>query len=272
MPWCLRWLLDLGLAWAAGGAWAQEGLALRVETQALESVRAHLEHRDCPGLVKALNRYLEERSARLFILAGDFAALGVCMKANSQKAARFYQAALPGRTFVALGTLAALYADPAMGAEPATALWWALQPEGLPLPRPCDDLRPLVEDAERFARAYSEWPQGLRQKCNYLVGVTGHVRGESEMPYVAVAALLSGHYRMPFYPAAHHIQWERLSQEEGGGVGRSLEALSSQEREATLRHLEAVSAQALGRFEPVQGFSPSVRLQSSILFSSYLVR
>jgi hypothetical protein len=191
----LRCLLALGClsgapALASDGLWVVAPL----DAEAVATIWTHIEHNDCPGAVKALNAGVAKRYPSTLLLAGAMFEDGVCLKPAWTKAEDFYQRAHNAGHPYAAAKLAAGYMSTAAGPDRAAALWWGLR-GGLSLPVECMQVRPLIDDPDKFVAALRTWPAARFEGCSYVAAVVGMVMGDVEFSKRAAAQGLKGQLR-----------------------------------------------------------------------------
>ena len=129
-----------------------------------------IEARDCATAVRELNTALAGGSTEALLFGGAMFEQGLCLKQNTERAARLYQRAADAGAGDAKSRLAALYASPATGPDKGSAIWWGLQ-ANLPLPKPCVVPSDVRGNVDAFAQALSAWPAGMLDACVHVTGV-----------------------------------------------------------------------------------------------------
>ena len=129
-----------------------------------------IEARDCAAAVRELNAALAGGSTEALLFGGAMFEQGLCLKQNTERAARLYQRAADAGAGDAKSRLAALYASPVAGPDKGSAIWWGLQ-ANLPLPKPCVVATDVRGNVEAFAQALSAWPAGMLDACVHVTGV-----------------------------------------------------------------------------------------------------
>jgi TPR repeat protein len=136
-----------------------------------------IEARDCTAAVRELNLALAGASTEALLFGGSMFEQGLCLKQNTERAARLYQRAADAGAGDARSRLAALYASPAAGPDKGSAIWWALQ-ANLPLPKPCVVGSEVRANVDAFAQALSAWPAGMLDACVHVTGVLAALDSE----------------------------------------------------------------------------------------------
>ena len=136
-----------------------------------------IEARDCTTAVRELNLALAGASTEALLFGGSMFEQGLCLKQNTERAARLYQRAADAGAGDARSRLAALYASPTAGPDKGSAIWWALQ-ANLPLPKPCVVGSEVRSNVDGFAQALSAWPAGMLDACVHVTGVLAALGSE----------------------------------------------------------------------------------------------
>jgi hypothetical protein len=129
-----------------------------------------IEARDCAAAVRELNAALAGGSTEALLFGGAMFEQGLCLKQNTERAARLYQRAAEAGAGDARSRLAALYASPAAGPDKGSAIWWGLQ-ANLPLPKPCVVASEVHGNVDAFAQTLTAWPAGMLDACVHVTGV-----------------------------------------------------------------------------------------------------
>jgi hypothetical protein len=199
----IGWRLALpGLLWLAAPAWAW--VQLPRDREAVESVWTYIDAKDCPGAVRALNDGIAKAYPSVLLMAGSMFESGVCLKANWDRAADFYQRAESAGHPSAAARLAAGYAAPIAGPDKAAAIWWAMRAR-LPMPTECATASPWIHDADRFVAALRTWPEGLVDACAYVAGVVGSITGDIEFSKRAASFGMKGDLTVVIEPARDSV-------------------------------------------------------------------
>lgn len=197
------------VAWAAPASAAdapRDPVTQPAEREAVQAVWAHLERKDCVGAVKRLNEGLAKGLPGVLKLAGAMYEEGLCLSRNWERAAGLFQKAFDAGAVTAGARLAAGHATPAGGPDQAAALWWALR-SNVALPAPCDEVRPLVDDTERFVAALRAWPAPRLDACVYAAAVLARIVADAHVPELAAQLGLFGTLRLAFVPAHGRAEW-----------------------------------------------------------------
>jgi TPR repeat protein len=142
-----------------------------------KAVTKAIEARDCTAAVRELNLALAGASTEALLFGGSMFEQGLCLKQNTERAARLYTRAAEAGAGDARSRLAALYASPAAGPDKGSAIWWALQ-ANLPLPKPCLVGSEVRSNVDAFAQALSAWPAGMLDACVHVTGVLAALDSE----------------------------------------------------------------------------------------------
>lgn len=161
-----------------------------------------IEARDCATAVRELNTALAGGSTEALLFGGAMFEQGLCLKQNTERAARLYQRAADAGAGDAKSRLAALYASPATGPDKGSAIWWGLQ-ANLPLPKPCVVATDVRGNVEAFAQALSAWPAGMLDACVHVTGVLAVL--DSEFNIKSASESQAG-IAIDFRPAAGSLE------------------------------------------------------------------
>lgn len=251
--------------------------------QAGESTQAvikAIEARDCAGAVRELNLALANSNPEALLFGGAMFEQGLCLKQNTERAARLYQRAADAGAGGARSRLAALYASPAAGPDKVNAIWWGLQ-AGLPLPRPCVVADALKNPADAFARTLNAWPVGLLDACVHVTGTLAVL--DSEFIIKPASESRDG-VALDFRPAAGRLDAgvDQVNQTLRDGSVRVLEAHSmsgvlqsgstpspdqlraqqvQEELQSLAKQVERVGRDALARFPRPEAIDKDWRIQ-----------
>ena len=149
----------------------------RAASESTKLVIQAIEARDCAAAARELNVALAGATPEALALAGVMFETGLCLKANLERAAKFYMKAVDAGAPSARARLAGLYASPASGPDKGAALWWGMQ-ANLPLPKACLVEPGLRGNAEQFAKVIGTWPTQVLDACVYVTGVVAALDAE----------------------------------------------------------------------------------------------
>ena len=246
-----------------------------------------IEARDCVAAARELNLALTGATPESFALAGVMFETGLCLKANLDRAARFYIKAVDAGATSARSRLAGLYASPASGPDKGAAMWWGMQ-ANLPLPKACIVDTDARGNAEQFAKVLSAWPASVLDACVYVTGVVAAL--DSELT-IKDAAVEHATVTIDFVPAGGTVDVRssqpnvalvndspRVATSSNAGnlfannnVSQSatpeqMLALRAQEdRQALIQRAEKVSKDALARYPRPNNIDMSWRIQLSVV-------
>jgi hypothetical protein len=247
-------------------AGTDEEYAALVESQAMDDVIVYLNHKDCKGAVKALNKGLASKQPGVMLMAGSMYEEGTCVKAEWDKAAHFYQLAHQAGKKEALPRLISGYAE--NNRDPGAALWWMAKNSWMPAA--CASANHLVNDPEAFVAALNKWPAGQVAACVYTAGVLMRVSGDVEFPGRAAERGAFGDAIMHFAPSAGTITWTAAAADRIA-VTRMVDGSDNNERgvfkDTVLRHLQGISERALSRFKRPEGIDPAWKVDVRFSFS-----
>jgi TPR repeat protein len=260
------WLLGAAAAGAAAREMRPE--ISRAEAEWLAGVHSALNHRDCPRAVSRLNDGLEKRYPDAYMMAGAMYEMGLCVKAQWDRAATMYQRALAARHRGGQYRLVAGLAE----RDAPVALWWAQEGDAVMLPSECRVPAAAHRDAEAFAAALQAWPAGRLAACAYVAGVVAAVSGEVEYPGDALGMQIEGRIQMQFHPAQGRIDWRtaeigRLALTGPVSGDREMDRSSAKASDALRRYLEEIGRRALARFKAPAGIDPDTVVKVEYVFT-----
>lgn len=174
-------------------------------TDAANDVLLRIEARDCASAAARLNKGLAQNYPEVNLLAAGMFENGVCVKADWDRAVRFYSKAFDGGQKEAMYRLMAGFAAPEHGPDMAAALWWANRPNEEFNFKDCKVSDANRGDPDRFVEELRTWPQPRLAMCNYLVGVLATMSGEIRSPEIVKRFGLGGRFRLRFEPAVPRI-------------------------------------------------------------------
>lgn len=266
MPFHPFQLAPLIFSLLATQSWAAPNhVATEIETEALERVLMFVEHKDCAGAVKALNKGIADKYPNVMLLAGSMFEAGICVKPDWDKAAGFFQLAHAAGQQKARPRLISGYAE--KNRDPGAALWWLAKHGGMPAP--CAAADHLVDDPDAFVAALNKWPKGQVAACVYTGGVAMRVAGDIEFPGRGPEQGVFGDAHMHFVPSAGTITWT------AGSTGRistvRVEQAGDDEggvfKHTFLKHMRAVSERALKQFTRPEGIDPTWVIDTKFSFT-----
>ena len=261
-------------------------LPAQAATESTKLVVQAIEARDCVAAARELNVALAGATPEALALAGVMFETGLCLKANLERAARFYMKAVDAGAPSARSRLAGLYASPASGPDKGAALWWSMQ-ANLPLPKACQVDPGLRGNAEQFAKVLTAWPVSVLDACVHVTGVVAALDAEF---VIKDATQGRTSVSIDFKPATSALD-VRSSQSSLALVDNSpraatasnagnlfasnsvsqsatpeqMLALRAQEdRQALIKRVETVSKDALARFPRPAGIDADWRIQLSV--------
>lgn len=245
-----------------------------------------IEARDCVAAARELNVALAGATPEALALAGVMFETGLCLKANLERAARFYTKAVDAGAPSARSRLAGLYASPASGPDKGAAMWWSMQ-ANLPLPKACLVETNLRGNAEQFAKVLMAWPAGLLDACVHVTGILAALDAEF---IIKDAAQGRSSVSIDFRPATAALD-VRNSQSAVALVDNSPRAAANsnagslfasnsvsqsatpeqmlalraqEERQTLIKRIEAVSKDALARYPRPSGIDADWKIQLSV--------
>ena len=245
---------------AAGVDYSQQ-----LDEQGLRSVHAFLEHKDCPGAVKALNKGVADKQRAVLLLAGSMFEQGICVKQDWTRAAHFYQRAHEAGSKSAMPRLISGYAE--QNRDPAAALWWMAKTRAN-LPQACTVANHLADNPDAFVAALNAWPAGKIDACVYTGGVLQRLIGDIEFPGAGAVAGVSGDANLVFVPSAGTLTWtsgnvERIA------VTRRVEHGETDSvvfKDAFLGHVRSIGARTLTQFKKPDGIDPAWTISMKFSF------
>lgn len=239
--------------------------AQRMDEEAVGSVLVNIEHKNCEGAVKALNKGLAAKHPGVMLMAASMFEGGLCVKQNWDKAAVYYQMAHAAGRREALPRLISGYAE--NNRDPGAALWWLTQLADMPAA--CKSANHLVNDPEAFVAALNKWPQGQIAGVVYTGAVTMRVIGDVEFPARGAQQGVFGDAVMHFVPATGTITWTAVGTDR---VNVSREVQVGEEQRSVfadifLKHMRAVSDRALKQFVRPESINPAWVIDRRFSFS-----
>ena len=262
------YLSPLVLGLLAAQAWAApDEYARRIDLEAADSVLLHVEHKDCPGAVKVLNKGIAAKHPSVFLIAGSMFEQGLCVKPDWDKAALYYQLAHEGGKREALPRLISGYAE--KNRDPGSALWWMAKHTALPAP--CRSASHLANDPDAFVAALNKWPKGQVAACVYTAGVLMRVTGDVEFPGRGDMHGVFGDAHMHFVPSTGTITWTaegtgRLDMTREVQVGKDERSVFS---DTFLTHVRVVGERALKQFDRPEGIDRAWAVDTKFSFRTY---
>jgi len=239
----------------AGGATAQSYDS--VVSQVTERVNA----RDCAGALAGLQAGLAENRPAVALLAGTMYERGVCLKPDWDTAVGHYIVAHDGGEKAAAYRLAAGYAAPMGGPDPAAALWWfgksasGVKWLGTCAVPPADRI-----DPDRFVAVLQTWAPARIAGCNYVTGLIATLSAEIQFSREIRRARQAGTLHARILPALGTIDvWTAVD----SGVFSAAEAPETafMRRAARPSSLENVIRKmadaALARYPQPPGLDPA---------------
>lgn len=172
---------------------------------AASKVLSRIEARDCAGAAILLREGLAQDYPKVDLLAGSMFEDGVCVKADWDRAVRFYSKAFAGGEKEAMYRLIAGFAAPEHGPDMAAALWWANRPKDEFSFKVCKVSELNRNDPDRFVEEVRAFPPARLATCNYLIGVLAAMSGEIRRPDIARMFSISGYVSVRFEPAVPRI-------------------------------------------------------------------
>ncbi|MFL6657659.1 MAG: hypothetical protein ACJ8GW_06290, partial [Massilia sp.] len=243
---------------------AEIDYSLQLDNEATHSVLVHIEHKNCPAAVSALNKGIANRQRAILLMAGSMYEQGLCLKQDWDQAAQYYQLAHEAGNRDALPRLIAGYAE--KNRDPAAALWWLAQSKRT-VSAACASANELVKDPDAFVAALNSWPKGQIAACTYAAGVLMRISGETEFPGGAHEGV-SGDAVMNFVPATGTITWtqgdtDRIT------VSRLMTPGSSEHtvfKDRFLSHMTTISERTLKQFVRPEGIDPAWTIKLTMHF------
>ena len=261
-------------------------LPTQAASESTKLVVQAIEARDCVAAARELNVALAGATPEALALAGVMFETGLCLKANLERAARFYMKAVDAGAPSAKSRLAGLYASPASGPDKGAAMWWGMQ-ANLPLPKACLVEPSLRGNAEQFAKVLSAWPASVLDACVHVTGVVAALDAEL---VIKDAALGRTSVSIDFQPATAALN-VRSSQSSLALVDNSPRAAAAsnagnlfasnsvsqsatpeqmlalraqEERQALIKRAETLAKDALARYPRPSGIDADWRIQLSV--------
>lgn len=263
-PACLPFLV---LNLMAAPCWAApDEYATRMDEEATESVLLNIEHKNCEGAVKALNKGLAAKHPGVMLMAASMFEGGLCVRQDWDKAADYYQMAHAAGRREALPRLISGYAE--KNRDPGAALWWLAQ--NASMPAACQSANHLANDPDAFVAALNKWPKGQVAACVYTGGVLMRVIGDVEFPAGGARQGVFGDALMHFVPATGTITWTsegigRLDVSRAVQVGNDERSVFA---DSFLKLTREVSDRALKQFPKPEGVDPAWVVDMRFSFSS----
>ena len=225
----------------------------RTESErAMQAVLDQINQRDCAGAVRKLNEGLANAYRDVYYLAGALYEEGICLKPNWDRAVTMYHRAYEGGRAEAASRISSGYAATVGGQDRAAALWWAIK-AGQQLPGACQEVAPLLGDADKFVDALRHWPAGRLEACAYVAGVMTTIKGDVDYPRLAADHGLQGSVSLDFMPAqakiaitGQTVEMQDLGGYVSGDVQRDRE--SRRVRESFSVYLRQIADRALARY------------------------
>ena len=246
---------------------AQQQRDLSEGAQAAKAVTDAVQAKNCTGAVAALNTGLAKAHNEVLVLAGAMFQDGICVKANWDRAVRFYERAHAAGSPVAAPHLVAGYASTAGGRDLGTALWWAAK-ANTAVPSACADVVPLANDTTQFVAALNKWPAGQLQGCAYAAAVMASVQADAASHELQASLGLKGTLKIAFSPASGQMSFEQ----DLGLAPTNKVALDAGNQERAMRnalaeHLRDLAERSVKRFEKPTSMAPDWRVAAEIAFS-----
>lgn len=238
--------------------------AERRNAEAMQEVIVYLDHKDCKGAVKALNKGLASRQPGVILMAASMFEQGICVKAEWDTAARYYQMAHHAGQREALPRLISGYAE--KNRDPGAALWWLAN--NTSLPAPCRSASHLANDPDAFVAALNKWPKGQVEACVYTGGVMMRVMGDIEFPGRAAGTGVFGDAIMHFVPASGAITWTSAGTERIAVSREVIQGKNDQTEfnDVFLKHVRAIGERALAQFSKPEGIDPAWKVETRFSF------
>lgn len=258
-------LVSASMAALALPAHAEVDYSLTLDAQAVQNIVVYLEHKDCKGAVKALNKGIADKQRAALLMAGSMYEQGLCLKADWDQAAHYYQRAHEAGSRAAMPRLISGYAE--KNRDPAAALWWMAKSR-YAMPAVCASANHLAADPDAFVAALNTWPAGQVNACVYTAGVLTRLDGEVEFPGAAASHGVSGDAIMDFYPATATIKWSK-GDTERIAVTRMVRAGSDETsvfNDIFLAHVRSVGDRTLAQFTRPEGIDPAWHISMKFQF------
>jgi TPR repeat protein len=234
---------------------------------ALHSVWVYLDHNDCEGAVRMLNKGIANNQRDVLLMAGTMYEEGVCLKTNWEQATLMYQRAHAAGNRAGLPKLVAGYAK--NDRDPAAAIWWAAQKYGA-LPTFCSFESDPLKDTEGFIAELSQWTNKKLQACVYTAAVLFKVQSEVEFPGQAVHYGIGGEVTMAFTPSTGTIDWIKGDENfiSISGTGDDMRDRQSKVIKNTLQnYLQELGIRALKQYKKPDGIDPQWKTKTHFVFT-----
>ena len=246
---------------------AQQPRDLSEGAKASKAVTDAVQAKDCQAAVAALNVGLAKAHKEVLVLAGAMFQDGICVKANWDRAVRFYERAHAAGSRVAAPRLVAGYASTAGGRDLGTALWWAAR-ANTALPAACAAVVPLANDTTQFVAALNNWPAGQLQGCAYAAAVMASVQAEAASDELQASLGLKGTLKIAFSPYSGQMSFEQ----DLGLAPTNKMALDAGNQERAMRnalaeHLRELAERSVKRFEKPTSIAADWRVAAEIAFN-----
>jgi hypothetical protein len=251
----------------AGSSAVAQPFGTNVVARATERVNAG----DCAGAVAVLKTGLADNTPGAALLAGTMYERGICLKQDWDSAVGNYVIAHDRGEAAAAYRLAAGYAAPLGGPDPAAALWWIGQSDIKTLRQPCQVPESERADPDRFVAALQKWTPARIAECNYVAGVFATVASAVKLSKELALARQESQLMVRFRPATADIDvWTTTS---GGVFGGAMpegqeaarRATRSSPFEATFKN---IAADAVARYPRPPGLDPAVTVMMGIVYGS----
>lgn len=250
-------------------------LAAVTSAHAASNVAARVTERvnasDCVGAVHLLKTGLADNDPGAALLAGTMYERGICLKQNWDSAVGNYILAHDAGDPAAAYRLAAGYATPLAGPDPAAALWWMSKSGGKSLQEPCQIPESERADPDRFVAVLQKWTPARIAGCNYVVGVVASVAGDVQFSREIVMTRQAGTLIVRFTPAQADVDvWTTTS---GGVFSSAMPNGLEQTRRATRQSgfengVKKIAERALARYPQPPGLDPVWTQYLGITFGS----
>jgi hypothetical protein len=248
-----KWIVCTAVL-ASSGTIAQT-LGTNVVARVTERVNAG----DCVGAVTILKTGLADNTPGTALLAGTMYERGICLKQNWDSAVGNYILAHERGEPAAAYRLAAGYAAPLGGPDPAAALWWIGQSNAKNLQQPCHVPESEQSDPDRFVAALQKWTPARIAECNYVAGVFATVVSDVLLSRELVWTHKEGQMVLRFKPALGEIDvWATTT---GGVFSNALPAGQEASRRAARStglesSIKNIADSALVRYPKPPGLDP----------------
>lgn len=175
---------------------------------AVTEIRRRIENRDCDGAVARLKQGLADAQGEVALMGGSMVEHGVCVKRDWQRAVPLYARAFEQGQPEGAERLAAGYADPVNGPDPAAAIWWAWRGRTFNAPE-CGVDGAAPRDPDRLVAEMATWPAARLAGCTYIAGVMSTIAAELKYPDLARFWAVGGEVWLRFHPAAPRFELQR---------------------------------------------------------------